>query len=327
MSARLLDMRAVAALLVDHIPDLACELVGAGPTARGRAEWRFRARGSLSVVVGGKDRGLWFDHEAGEGGGALGLVAHLRRCSRRDAHRWALDWLDLRGATRTSRTPASPPTCPVSTVRGAQRPDTLRLGRRLWGEASPAPGSPVEAYLAARGLALPDAEDVLRFHPRAWRNKARGPHGPAMLALMTDPGSAELVGVHVTYLRPDGTAKAEGPSSKIMLGGSGVVRLVPDEEVTLGLGLAEGIETTLAVMQGFGWRPVWAATCAAVMARFPVLPGVEALTLFADADDRGAGLWAALDCAARWEAEGREARVIAAPAGADFHDAMPGRAA
>ena len=47
-----------------------------------------------------------------------------------------------------------------------------------------------------------------------------------------------------------------------------------------------------------------------------MLPGIEALTLFADPD--GAGLEAAERCAARWAAAGREARICKPPAG-DFN--------
>lgn len=103
----------------------------------------------------------------------------------------------------------------------------------------------------------------------------------------------------------------------MMAGHAGVIRLSPDVEVTGGLGLAEGIETALSVVQGFGWRPVWAAASAGAIARFPVLPSIEALTIFADPD--GAGLRAAEECAGRWRAAGREARTVAPPAG-DWND-------
>jgi hypothetical protein len=83
--------------------------------------------------------------------------------------------------------------------------------------------------------------------------------------------------------------------------------------------LAEGIETSLSVMQRFGWRPLWAATSAGAIARFPLLPGLDALTVFADADD--AGLAAARRCAERWADAGREAH-IAAPPGGDFNDIL-----
>lgn len=190
--------------------------------------------------------------------------------------------------------------------------------RRLWREAMPAdaPGSLVPIYLAARGLAV-ENDAPLRFHPECPRGAE---HWPAMLALMTRPATAEPCGVHRTFLARDGRAKAPGEPKKAMAGEAGVVRLVPDADVTLGLGVAEGIETSLAVMQRTGWRPVWAATSAGAIRTFPVLPGLEMLTVFADAD--GAGLDAARTCCTRWAEAGREARILAPPAG-DWDDALP----
>ncbi|MBL6458823.1 toprim domain-containing protein [Belnapia sp. T6] len=133
-------------------------------------------------------------------------------------------------------------------------------------------------------------------------------------------GHPRAVGVHVTYLRPDGQGKAEGKRPKIMLGGAGVVRLVPDEEVTMSLGLAEGIETALSVIQGHDWRPVWAAGSAGGIGAFPILSGIEALTVFADADDRGVGIAAGRRCAARWRKAGHEAQIVIPRLGEDFND-------
>jgi putative DNA primase/helicase len=126
----------------------------------------------------------------------------------------------------------------------------------------------------------------------------------ALVALMTDPASNEPVGIHRTFLESDG-AKRE----RKMLGRQGVIRLSPDDTVTMGLGLTEGVEDGLAVLLS-GWTPVWSATSAGAIERFPVLPGVEALTLFADAD--ATGLKAAQACRDRWLVVGREA-VIAQP--------------
>ena len=53
-------------------------------------------------------------------------------------------------------------------------------------------------------------------------------------------------------------------------GRQGVVRITPDEDVTYGLGIAEGVEDALAVVMDWG-RPVWAATSAGAIERFPVL--------------------------------------------------------
>jgi putative DNA primase/helicase len=316
------DIPSVNARLAEHLADLAHDLTGAEPTQSNRVELRFRARGSLAVCIAGPHRGDWFDHEAGCGGDPLGLVAHLRRVPMRNAYAWALGWLGDASGQEPAR-PASPPMAPAVAPDGPPRDDgkawSRDLARRLWRERLPA--GEAAPYLAARGLWVPE-DAPLALHPSAWRNAANGPPSPAMLALMTDPATAEPVGVHVTYLRPDRTGKAEGASPKVMLGKVGVIRLAPDAPITRGLGLAEGIETALAVMQRAGWAPVWAATSAGAIARFPVLPGIEALTAFADAD--GPGMHAARECCQRWANAGREARILAPPAG-DWDDTLPRR--
>ena len=85
---------------------------------------------------------------------------------------------------------------------------------------------------------------MLRFHPGF----------SAVIALMTTPGANEPCGIHRTFLNPDGSKR-----ERKMLGRQGVVRVSPDEDVTLGLGLTEGIEDALSYLVG-GWAPVWAAT-------------------------------------------------------------------
>lgn len=301
----------LAAQLAGNIEALAVQLVGEAPTSRSGIQIRFRAKGSLAVAVSGPKRGSWHDHEAGQGGDALGLVAHLLGMPMRDAYRWALDWLG--GTAAVSVAKVRHCAAPSEKVSHGETPSrTIDAARRVWRDTVPANGTPVEAYLASRGLALP-ATPVLRFHPECRRGDEIL---PAMVALMSDPATGEACGVHRTFLRADGSGKADG-QAKMMLGNVGVIRLVPDDEVTLGLGLAEGIETALSVMQVFGWSPVWAATSAGAIKRFPVLAGIEYLTLFADADT--AGQDAATEAAARWTQEGREALIVAAPHG-DWND-------
>src|SRR5690606_23881078 len=89
----------------------------------------------------------------------------------------------------------------------------------------------------------------------------------------------------------------------------GVVRLWPDEAVTTGLAIAEGIESALAAGRVFA--PAWATMDAGNLQRLPVLPGIEALTIFADRAESGTGQKAAAACAERWRDAGREVRVLA----------------
>jgi hypothetical protein len=144
-----------------------------------------------------------------------------------------------------------------------------------------------------------DVAGLYLDHAVRWHERYK-----AVISLMTDPVTGEPAGIHRTFVDANG-AKL----NRKMLGRQGVVRLSPDDAVSAGLGIAEGIEDALAVMLS-GWRPVWAATSAGVIAKLPVLAGIQALTIFADAD--AAGLQAAENCRDRWRAAGREV-VIAAP--------------
>ena len=311
------DLGALSARLAQRVADLAGCLTGEAATERGRTEWRWRTKGSLAIVIAGPKAGLWRDYEAGESGDALGLVAHLRREPLADAIRWARGWLGEDAGHHDTPPRRDPPQRPPERPREA--PATLDLARAIWREAGPAAGTPVETYLAGRGLALEPGAPI-RFHPSCARG---GERHPAMVALMTDPATGQPCGVHRTFLAANGRDRLRDGKGKMMAGNAGVIRLSPDAEVTQGLGLAEGIETSLAVMQGFAWRPIWAATSAGAIARFPVLPGIEALTVFADAD--GPGLEAAQTCIARWADAGRESQIHAPPAG-DFNDMTKGAA-
>ena len=122
-----------------------------------------------------------------------------------------------------------------------------------------------------------------------------------VVALMTDSVTNEPIGVHRTFL--------DGHGQKIerkMLGRQGVVRLSADATVTNGLGLAEGVEDGIAVLLS-GWAPVWAATSAGAIERFPILSGIETLTIFSDADVTG--MTASNRCISRYLETGRQARV------------------
>lgn len=309
----------VNAELRARMGDLARELAG-DPSQRGREEWRFRGKGSLAVMVAGPKQGDWFDYEAGIGGDPVAFIAHERRIPMRDAYAWALAWLGHSASGCQRPAPVRPVATPER-PRDAEPSTTADLARTVWREAEAPAGTLVETYLASRGLALP-ADAPLRFHPACPRGAERW---PAMVALMTDPATGEPCGVHRTFLARDGKGKAPGPMpAKMMAGNAGVIRLTPDAEVTTGLGIAEGIETGLSVAQGFGWRPVWAAGSAGSIGNFPVLSGIEAMTIFADTGE--AGQRNARQCAARWMAAGLEARICTPPVG-DFNDILRERAA
>ena len=84
------DWQAFDAELRVRVPKLAVEILGK-PSFRVGQEWRWGRKGSLSVVVSGDKAGMWFDHEAGEGGGFVDLVGRDLSLSRADANDWIAD--------------------------------------------------------------------------------------------------------------------------------------------------------------------------------------------------------------------------------------------
>lgn len=226
--------------------------------------------------------------------------------------------------------PSGPSAWPfVPLVAPAPKPeknDSDRIDRVLsiWSESVPLKGTPALVYLRNRGIdlqKLPEGiGEAMRWHPSCpWEG---GRHG-AMIALMTDAVTGEPRAIHRTALTPHGQKvdkKMLGPS------GSCVVRLWADETVTKGLVLGEGIETTLAAAtrldhKGTALIPAWAACSAVGMAKFPVLPGIETLTLLVDNDVSGAGQRAAMECAGRWTMADKEViTLMPSNEGQDFAD-------
>jgi hypothetical protein len=138
---------------------------------------------------------------------------------------------------------------------------------------------------------------------------------------MRDVVTDEPKAVHRTALQSDGRGKAEisgGGSPKRMLGpvAGCAVKLIADADVSVGLGLAEGIENALTAISA-EWRPVWAAGSKGAIAGFPVLAGIEALTIFTDPEE--GGIEAARQCARRWQPAGREVTLVI-PSGGDWND-------
>ena len=100
---------------------------------------------------------------------------------------------------------------------------------------------------------------------------------------------------------------------------SAAIKLDADESVTLGLHIGEGVETSLAAWLA-GFRPVWALGSASAIAAFPVLSGIEAITMLGEVDDGGANRRAVRACATRWIEAGREAFIVEPMVGRDLND-------
>jgi hypothetical protein len=193
----------------------------------------------------------------------------------------------------------------------AQRAKIAAAGT-IWGDTSDPRNTPVERYLESRGLALDaDLIEVVRYHPTL---RFEGREHSGMVALFRDIQTNEPCGVHRTFLDRQGRKL-----SRKMLGRAkgAAIKLDGDEDVTLGLHIGEGVETCLAARQK-DRRPVWALGSAGAVAAFPVLPGIEAISLLFEHDERGANERACEACARRWIDAGRDALLID-PQAEDFN--------
>ena len=284
-------------------------------------EWRYGRRGSLAVNV---ERGLWRDHEAGTGGGVVALIRRERGGDTADALQW------LGGGVGRILAPSARAHAGARSSRNDHdSAEKSAYALAIWREAASPHGSPAETYLASRGLHLgllgEPPGDRVRFAAQC--PFGRGVRSPVMLALLTDIAGGAPVGIRRTALTTSG-ARASDDGTKLphkALGRSGnaVARLSGGIAAPRELALCEGIETGLSVAAATG-ATVWACP-AGTLARMPVLPGVERLTIFADND--APGLAAARLTATRWRAGGRDADIqTPCRAGADFNDLwMEGR--
>jgi putative DNA primase/helicase len=193
----------------------------------------------------------------------------------------------------------------------------IELARRIWTAAGDVRGTPVERYLAGRGITVPVPLSL------RWAPSCRHPSGffvPAMVAKVVNV-DGELIGLHRTFLRPNGSGKADIEPQKAMLGrvAGGSVRLGPAAETLL---VGEGIENCLSVMQATG-LPCWSSLSASGLAAL-VLPSiVHEIGIVSDHDGNCAGQRAAGVAARRWRGEWRRVSVWISPhVGTDANDLL-----
>jgi putative DNA primase/helicase len=306
----------VARDLGRRAPDLARWLLG-DPASETRHQFRYRNKGSLVVIVAGTEAGSWFDHDPPasarncESGDALNLIAHIQGVTLIEAYKQGLEFLGVTPSETADR-------------KGEEQNKRQKIDRALaiWSEGRKIEGTIAEKYLRGRGITCALSSD-LKFHPECWSSETKT-RMPAMLALFRDIADNKPCGVHRTFLARDGSGKASLKTTKLSYGRAkgAAIKLTPDEEITYGLGLTEGIETGLSLIS-VNYRGIWVAGSAGAIRAFPIIGGVEALTIFADNDESGTGIESARVCNNRWRHAGRECRVVyPRSSGCDWNDVV-----
>ena len=226
---------------------------------------------------------------------------------------------------------------PRESVPAPSREDERARAYAIWKKGRPVAGTATETYLrGARGIRTADLSRYRIGHVddlEYWDTSGDRPKvihsGPAMLAAFQAP-DAHFTGVHITWLAPGGSGKAEiaHPETGEILKprkirglyhAAGAIRLGdPGTRLTV----AEGVETGLSVIEALPDVPVWVAGSLKAMGAMPAPSCVVKLTVLGDNDmkDMTVGLEALKAVCREQAARGVETHLAMPPAGMDFND-------
>jgi hypothetical protein len=185
-----------------------------------------------------------------------------------------------------------------------------QLPLKIWAESVDPRGTDGEVYLRSDRAIYVD--DNLSQSLR-WHEKSR-----ALIALFRDIETDKPRAISRIFLDAEGhkiERKFLGPVRGC------AVKIDDDSDVTIGLIVGEGVETCLAAKQ-LGFSPVWALGSVGAIETFPVLGGIECLTILAEAGEPSRK--AVQKCFERWRAAGREILIRKSIIGSDFNDAIRG---
>lgn len=183
----------------------------------------------------------------------------------------------------------------------------------------------IKKYLHSRGIDIP-VPPTLRLHPHLKYfdgDFVEQGRYPAMICKII--AGFTIVGLHTTYLKKDGSGKAEVPNPRKIrscspLFNEGNIPLYefdswPGDILMVG----EGVETCLAAHELTG-KPVWCAMSARGLENIKVPESILKVQILVDNDLSGAGLLAAEKLKTRLEEEGRVVELAIPAKTGDWND-------
>jgi putative DNA primase/helicase len=274
-----------------------------------------RKNGSCVVHLRGEHAGGWYDYTLGRGGEAISTIKEAFNLAGTAVFERVAEIVERYGGGKPNGHAKPRRNGPVD---HAPRADDIK--RR----SIPLAGTLAETYLRSRGLTtLPDTPDLLYCDDVT--DYAAQIGRPAMIGVLRYPDGTLLGGIHRTFLKLDGSSKADMPKPRMELGPSkGAVIMLGSIGPDGRLGIGEGIETALSGGMLFD-VPVWAATSTGGLKSFGEAiaddrppPGLRELIIFADIGPDGESAAAALCSNAKLH--GIAASVVLPRGGDDFND-------
>ena len=187
--------------------------------------------------------------------------------------------------------------------------------QNLWSKAVDPKKTLIEKYLLKRGITIPIPPSI-KFLAECGHSPS-GDSFPVMVAKATNGINDEPLALHRTYLKSDGSGKADVNPNKMILGqvnGLGIY-LAPLDKV---MAVTEGIENALTIYQETGISTV-AALSAVGIENLVLPPQVKEIIICADNDP--VGIKSANIAAKKWSQENRRVKIATVPEnGHDFND-------
>lgn len=362
------DARTIRVMLQERLPDLLGKLFPRHnvtyPVFTPLNPTRHDERpGSFVIWTAGAAKGGFNEYSSKRGAQASGdvidLIAYVHRhgqdkTGRRFALQWAQDFLNLKAMTREQREGAASQAKRVAHTIVQQETAAAiakkRLANQWWNKSLPIMGSIAETYLASRRIPLVLVRNLtgdLRFMPSLehwksakWEGDRKiqdGPKFPAMIAALRNL-AGDITAVHCTFLRNDGSGKADVGQAKLMRGiakGSAIWLTNGPDNLTVQeahaqgvLGpaiIAEGIENGLSNALAIPEARVAAAGSFDLMLAFDVRPAIFDPAVYAldnDADPRHCEAMA--DHIDALREAGKNAGTMAPTGAKDFNDVLKG---
>lgn len=222
-----------------------------------------------------RTRGCWFHHASGRGSyDTIGLIEHLKSCSRADATAWAIQFLVAHPGTGSCLAADADGDDEES---GAGAAVGAIVGQELLARSIAITGTIGETYLQRRGLAPPYPEWC-----RFVENARAGDD-----ALLTGIEAAgRVVGIQILYLAPDGSKSLATPQRRTFYidrqgGRAGVFHYQPDvskaDLAPRPLLLAEGAEDCLSLATAYPEHRIYGLPGIGALLHVQVAKGAEVI--------------------------------------------------
>ena len=263
-------------------------------------------------LCGGRDRYRWDDKD---GSGSY----YCSQCGAGDGMKLAIEWTGKAFKDVAKEIDAIIGNIQQSKPKDSKPDPRIRLNEVAKKRAAIDSINPVRAYLKSRGL-KPVAGIEYCESVRYWQDSTAYEY-PAMVCLVRGSDNAPLTW-HVTHLTQQGEKAPVDSVRKILppmrpLSGS-AIRLGGVAET---IGIAEGVESALAVTQIYGMT-CWAAMNTTLLEQFVPPEGVHTVAVFGDNDTNFAGQKAAYALANRLHRTMDVEVHLPAQPGTDFADEL-----